>query len=930
MNRFVDILKKSKGVFYMRKRFILYLLLCCPVWNLSAQKPSADIVHTVLFLDFQTGNPLSMTTVMIEELELMSYTDIEGKIFLRRLVPGKFYTLQANYIGYMPVKHRIMGRTHTHTDTVYMEPKSYALKGVTVTAELLRKESGITRIRKDALEYLQPTGLLDVMALTPGGLWRNPGLRSVQQIEMRETRTSQNSALGTSVIMDEVPMSNDANLQGMGNRNQKLMERSTMNMGIDMREISIDHIESIEVIQGIPSVRYGNLTSGAIVLNTKAGVSPYEVRIQADPYTKLFSVGKGFDMSKGQSLYAGMDYAGSTGDIRNPITGYRRITGLLRYAYTGKGEWTPKLNITLNYTTTLDSQKFDPETMVSKETYRGEYDKIGMITRFAFNYGKKAKYPVSLEATFSLNLIRDVVRQERYITPNKTLAQPLLKTDGEAEGIYLPNIYFSEFSTDGRPMAAFVQIRNTYRFYRDKINGSLMAGFEFRYDKNFGKGPIYDPKLPPNPDSPTSSRPLAYKDIPASAPLACFIEQNLRFELPGGWKNHTRVGVRLSHDLAIMGQERDLAKTLPAEPRMYTSFSAPDTELGGSPLRTTLSFGYGRHIKFPTLAYLHPEPAYLDFIEANYYHNKPENRLLWVRTYVFERINPQLKCNMETKWEVGIDLGYGGARLQLNFFRHFTKQGFENRDISVYTPFNRYTYDGNISDTKPTLDLFEKERIERLSLLSMPDNSVKTKKKGVEYILIFPEILPLNTKIRLQGAYYKTLYGNSLPVAYRPSVILNNMLFPYIGFYEGRNDNESRRFHSVLRTDTHIPALRLIFSTALQSVWFTDYRVLPYAALPAYWVAPPGEKKTGMELDISDPLQKQLVLPLPDGMFKATKTPVSLSCNMKMTKELGRHVKVSFFVNEIFSYNPVYETNLKVRLQNRRSAFFGSEIKIRI
>lgn len=332
----MDILKKTNGVFCVRKQFILYLLLWCPVWNLSAQKPSVDIVHTVLFLDSRTGKPLSMTTVMIEELELMNYTDIEGKIFIRRLIAGKYYTLQANYIGYVPVKYRIMGRTQSHTDTIYMEPKSYALKGVTVTAELLRKESGITRIRKDALEYLQPTGLLDVMALTPGGLWRNPGLRSVQQIEMRETRSSQNSALGTSIIMDEVPMSNDANLQGMGNRNQKLMERSTMNMGIDMREISIDHIESIEVIQGIPSVRYGNLTSGAIVLNTKAGVSPYEVRIQADPYTKLFSLGKGFDLSKGRSLYAGMDYAASTGDIRNPITGYRRITGLLRYALYGE------------------------------------------------------------------------------------------------------------------------------------------------------------------------------------------------------------------------------------------------------------------------------------------------------------------------------------------------------------------------------------------------------------------------------------------------------------------------------------------------------------------------------------------------------------------------------------------------------------------
>ena len=35
-----------------------------------------------------------------------------------------------------------------------------------------------------------------------------------------------------------------------------------VNSGVDMRSVSTDDIESVEVVRGIPSVEYGDLTSG--------------------------------------------------------------------------------------------------------------------------------------------------------------------------------------------------------------------------------------------------------------------------------------------------------------------------------------------------------------------------------------------------------------------------------------------------------------------------------------------------------------------------------------------------------------------------------------------------------------------------------------------------------------------------------------------
>ena len=38
--------------------------------------------------------------------------------------------------------------------------------------------------------------------------------------------------------------------------------RNHVSYGVDMREIPTDNIEKVEVVRGIPSVKYGELTSG--------------------------------------------------------------------------------------------------------------------------------------------------------------------------------------------------------------------------------------------------------------------------------------------------------------------------------------------------------------------------------------------------------------------------------------------------------------------------------------------------------------------------------------------------------------------------------------------------------------------------------------------------------------------------------------------
>lgn len=72
--------------------------------------------------------------------------------------------------------------------------------------------------------------------------------------------------------------------------------------GTDVRSISTENIESIQIVRGIPSVEYGDLTSGAVIINTKAGREPLRVKAKANPNIYQVSMGTGFELGKRKAL----------------------------------------------------------------------------------------------------------------------------------------------------------------------------------------------------------------------------------------------------------------------------------------------------------------------------------------------------------------------------------------------------------------------------------------------------------------------------------------------------------------------------------------------------------------------------------------------------------------------------------------------------
>lgn len=66
-------------------------------------------------------------------------------------------------------------------------------------------------------------------------------------------------------------------------------------------------------------------------------------------------------------------------------------------------------------------------------------------------------------------------------------------------------------------------------------------------------------------------------------------------------------------------------------------------------------------------------------------------------------------------------------------------------------------------------------------------NGSETRKEGIEWMLNTPRYDRLHTRVTFSGAWFRTVYKNSLPQYQKPSIILNNEELKHIGLYD---DNE--------------------------------------------------------------------------------------------------------------------------------------------
>lgn len=251
------------------KVLFVTLLLAIARHGMAQQSKKESFTVRITLTDSITKETVIGAALQMKSIGIYAVTDVNGVATFQN-VPRGNTTVDISCLGYESIVRDIRVTSDMNVAFKIVET-SLQLKEVSVVAKNSKAGAATSStIGRQAIEHLQATSLGDLMQLLPGQLMQNSSLTSVGQLNFRNANTTsnENNAFGASVIVDGIPESNNATLAGE-------IGGSTAGAGVDLRQMGTDNIESVEVIRGIPSAEYGDLTSGAVIVNTKAGRTPY-------------------------------------------------------------------------------------------------------------------------------------------------------------------------------------------------------------------------------------------------------------------------------------------------------------------------------------------------------------------------------------------------------------------------------------------------------------------------------------------------------------------------------------------------------------------------------------------------------------------------------------------------------------------------------
>ncbi len=318
----------------------MLLTLLFPVAALAQDKKAYKVGGTVYESRTSSPRPLRYASVSIPAYGILTQTDANGRFELAN-VPAGPTSLQVRFLGKVTIDTVLQVRADADLQFT-MRQSDFRLVEVNVTARSSSGNNGISsRISREAIDHLQANSLADVMALLPGGVTVNPELTNAKQINIRNAASSSENmnAFGTTIMLNGAPMSNNANLQtlapGITGGAASIAGGASPSAGFDVRNISMNNVESVEVIRGVPGVEYGDVTSGVVIVNTKAGAQPLTIQGRTNPNVYQLSADKGFNLGeRSGALNLGMDYAYNTNDPVQQYMKYQRFTGRAMYSNT--------------------------------------------------------------------------------------------------------------------------------------------------------------------------------------------------------------------------------------------------------------------------------------------------------------------------------------------------------------------------------------------------------------------------------------------------------------------------------------------------------------------------------------------------------------------------------------------------------------------
>lgn len=221
---------------------------------------------------------------MIDSKGLWAISDDDGYYEIQNIGKSTI-TAQFSSLGYQAQTVELKLTEGKNIHNVTLRENNLVLEEVVVTAQRrTENQSSSYVIDRNTLEHAQLVNLNHITTLLPGG--KTVGdqnlASSSNRIALHAGSTSElgHASFGTAINIDGQRLENNAVL--------------SETKGIDLRNIGSSNIESIEVVTGIPSVEYGDLSNGMVKINTRKGRTPYIVEFTMEPKTKSVALSKGF------------------------------------------------------------------------------------------------------------------------------------------------------------------------------------------------------------------------------------------------------------------------------------------------------------------------------------------------------------------------------------------------------------------------------------------------------------------------------------------------------------------------------------------------------------------------------------------------------------------------------------------------------------
>lgn len=893
-------------------------------------------------VDHSNNEALPYATVTVIDFKGKKYntvTDADGWFAIDNVLDGRC-RVRVEFVGYVPFERFILLSVVVPLE-VRLVPDEKQIGEVVVTAREGRGITSSSVINRQAIEHLQPSSFTDLLSLLPGGHKSLPDLTNANTITLRQAGTGNSnydiSSLGTMFVTDGVPINSDANMQQVrqaSNTSHGDLDagRNHVGAGVDMRTISTDNIESVEVIRGIAPVEYGDITSGVVIIKRKLKPTPFEARFKADAYSKLLYVGKGIQLGNFITNLSA-DYLDAKADPRNSLNNYKRLTLSARLQNSWKTcGWQIRWRQNVDYAGSFDNQKFDAEILKQKDDrYRSSYNRYSISeSLLAIPIHDGALKSISLDAALAYEQSR--IDQDRFVSLSRDVGVSTTLEEGGHDGIYLPYSYVSHVTVDGRPLNAYAKLKALFGIRTGSFTHDINSGVEWKMDKNYGHGQQYNPARPLSPGTPY--RPRDYGSIPAGHEMGIYVQDVVSIAL-GEHQLTGSMGLRASGLLNLDRKYSMQAKPY-LDPRFNFQWRLPSMELFGHELTLDINGGWGRQTKFPTLLQIYPDRIYNDIIELNYFNLNPDYRRLYLKTYVIDPTNFALEPARNNKWEVRLGGEWNDNTVSVTWFREVCSSGF--RSSSIARPFSYRDYDersiapGTLT-ARPELSDFSYTDKTILGLYSRVTNGSKLVKEGIEWQLSTRRFSGIKTRFTVSGAYFRTQYANSEPMfrsntsAVVAGVPVNDL---YIGYYDNSSGTVREQFNTNFMADTHLPRLGLTFSFSAECMWFSSSQSMRENGVPTAYMATDGKIYPYTEASKTDPYLKWLETHYNPASWERHTVPFYALVNLKVTKNFGRWMKIALFIDRMLDYMPDYKSNSGMTIRRTSKPYFGMEMNISI